>query len=939
MKPRSTSQRWHQFPALILAGSIAASFVGLPAQAASTLTWSGATTNWNNNTNWVGSVLPASGVSLIFDVAGADGLTLNNDLTSGSFTVAAMTFSAFAGAYVIGDGTTTANAGNTWILGGTVTNNSSNLQTLNNPFTMTAARTFSANGVGADIALSGNISGSGGGITKSGLGLLTLSGTNSYTGTTQINAGVLLVNSANGLPGGTAATGGTSNLNLNGGVLGLGIADFTRPLNSTATSVQFGGNGGWAAYGADRVVNLGGASASVNWTTATTGFNSKTLILGALTATNMVDLQNPLDMLAVARTVQVDNGSAAIDAKLSGNITGIASGNLTKTGFGTLLLTGANNYVGTTTVSAGNLLVNGNHSGGGAFTVSAGAGLGGIGTISGAVTAAAGGTINLRDGAVGTLTLGSSLTFSGTAASPNNLYFDLGNGAGGTDKIVVAGAHTAATATGARVNFNQLAGTPLNPGTYTLIQGGAASNLSGYALATTRSGRNVYSNLVASANDLVVTVAAGDPGPANAFAYWQGDTAIWNTAQWYSDAGRTLTALPPGYSSNVHFATSSATNLTNTLGQDYEINSLTVDAGVAAANISGNMLTLGATADNSNPLGNGITVSNAAGTTLGSKVGLASSQTWTVDTAAALTVSGVVSDFGGGYTLTKAGAGTLTLSGINTFAGPLVVSGGTLAIGGAGQLGAGTYGGNIVNNGTFTYASTASTTLTGAITGTGSLTKSAAGTLTLNVGMTTSGGASLSGGTTTFTPSNLVNPLGSGTTTINATANLLCQATVFSNPVTMNGGTFTNTNSFSATINGPLTLAATSIFDTGGTGNISVNSNISGPGGLTRNGSGSATLTLTGINTYAGPTVVNGGNLILTKSSTLYNSDTSQWTPANITVASGGVLRVNVGGPSDFTGPQLSTLLGNLSTVNNNGLKAGAAQRLCTRGSCWVWLG
>ena len=43
---------------------------------------------------------------------------------------------------------------------------------------------------------------------------------------------------------------------------------------------------------------------------------------------------------------------------------------------------------------------------------------------------------------VGTLSLtsaGAGLTFNGTAANPNTMYFDLGNGGNGTDQIVAAG--------------------------------------------------------------------------------------------------------------------------------------------------------------------------------------------------------------------------------------------------------------------------------------------------------------------------------------------------------------------------------------------------------------------------------------------------------------------------------------------------------------------
>ena len=46
-----------------------------------------------------------------------------------------------------------------------------------------------------------------------------------------------------------------------------------------------------------------------------------------------------------------------------------------------------------------------------------------------------------------------------------------------------------------------------------------------------------------------------------------------------------------------------------------------------------------------------------------------------------LAVSGVISDFGGGYSLTKAGAGWLTLTGANTYSGGTILSAGILNIG------------------------------------------------------------------------------------------------------------------------------------------------------------------------------------------------------------------------------------------------------------------
>jgi fibronectin-binding autotransporter adhesin len=198
----------------------------------------------------------------------------------------------------------------------------------------------------------------GGSLTKTGSSTVSLTNANTYTGRTTISQGVLLLENATALPGGIGSTGGTSNLSFNGTgtnltVLGLGNGNFERSLgaNTVAGAVTFTGNGGWAAYGADRTVNLGGAGAQITWATADTGFNGKSLVLGAANATHTVTLVNNLDLGSSARTVITGEGSAAIDGKLSGDI--IGTGGLTKSGAGTLALSGTNTYSGTTTVGAG----------------------------------------------------------------------------------------------------------------------------------------------------------------------------------------------------------------------------------------------------------------------------------------------------------------------------------------------------------------------------------------------------------------------------------------------------------------------------------------------------------------------------------------------------------------------------------------------------------
>ena len=108
-----------------------------------------------------------------------------------------------------------------------------------------------------------------------------------------------------------------------------------------------------------------------------------------------------------------------------------------------------------------------------------------------------------------------------------------------------------------------------------------------------------------------------------------------------------------------------------------------------------------------------------------------------------LTISNTVTGPGN---LTNSGAGTLLLAGTNTYTGNTFVNAGTLTVGGAGQLGSGSYAANITNNGAFNYNSSASQSISGVIAGTGSLNESGPGALTLSGANTYSGSTTVSGG-------------------------------------------------------------------------------------------------------------------------------------------------------------------------------------------------
>jgi autotransporter-associated beta strand protein len=100
-----------------------------------------------------------------------------------------------------------------------------------------------------------------------------------------------------------------------------------------------------------------------------------------------------------------------------------------------------------------------------------------------------------------------------------------------------------------------------------------------------------------------------------------------------------------------------------------------------------------------------------------------------------LSVSGALSSYnaaspGAAWGLEKAGMGTMSLTGANTYVGTTVVSEGTLQVGDGGTSGnLGT--GSVTNNAALVFNRSDATTVPNLISGTGTLTKSGTGTLTL----------------------------------------------------------------------------------------------------------------------------------------------------------------------------------------------------------------
>jgi autotransporter-associated beta strand protein len=221
--------------------------------------------------------------------------------------------------------------------------------------------------------------------------------------------------------------------------------------------------------------------------------------------------------------------------------------------------------------------------------------------------------------------------------------------------------------------------------------------------------------------------------------------------------------------------------------------------------------------------------------------------------------------------LTKTGTGTQTLTGNNSYTGPTSVQQGALNIAGSNALSAGTSG--------VTVSSGAALQLTGGIT-------TAAVPLSLTGTGITDGALENVSGNNTYAGVIML----AGSTTIGSDAGLL----------TLNTGTITGSGS-------NLTLA--------GAGSGSISSIIgTGAGNLTMNGTG--TWTLSGNNTYTGPTSVTNGTLAFTAASVLANtsainvgSTTVGATPELASAAIGGTVSKGL----NFTGTDTVTL-GNIGT-------------------------
>ncbi len=609
---------------------------------------------------------------------------------------------------------------------------------------------------------------------------------------------------------------------------------------------------------------LSNGNITMNATVTTNQLFNANLTLGTATTVTDTITNNGAGSLTFAGNLTGGSGGVAGTKTLAFTGTGntsvsgvIANGGattvaLTKAGAGTLTLSGANSYIGSTSLSAGTLQISGSGKLGSTSTPAALAITGGtldLGTTSqtvGAVTMSGNSTIQngtlngasyaISPGTGTTAIISAALTGSGVLTkggagtltlSGNNSGLsggvNLGTN-GGTLNINSATAlGTGGFAIGNSVNFDNTTGAPLtlttnnvitDNGSYTFI-GTNSLNLGtgGFAVGSGHPGMNIANNTLTIGGNMTGTGSFMTKAGAGTLALSGDNTGLSN--------GFAVTAG------------TMAINSATALGTG----TLTLSAGVAIDNTSGAPVTLTLAAPES--WNTTLTFVGTNDLNLGtSAITLANNSTLTT-TAGTLTVGGVIS---GVNSLTKAGNGSLVLSGASTYGGTTTVSAGNLIVAGAAPSGSAGALGNAISAVVLGDAATTTGNFSASLLTGGAVTVARQVSI---ANQATSGTYAIGGNTnTTSTFSGLISA--------NQSFSVTQVATTGGNALTITGGmrgigTGTKTITFANT--GAVNVTTTAISDGTGGGTIAV----------AQGGSGVANLAVA--STYTGGTTINAGTL------------------------------------------------------------------------------
>jgi fibronectin-binding autotransporter adhesin len=848
----------------------------------------------NNTSGYLGlnTVLYQSNTTMSY-VQGGAGTVVMAPLTAGTDWTGAGAVYLNGGSLVIpsgynlGDG----NTGGVILNGGTLVG-----ATVNAADVVTGGASITADSTAARAF---TLLSNGGGLAAVSGGTLTIDGRiTSAAGTGPLVIGIP-ASSANGnvsglLPGTGNGTANTTPVYGNGTV----VLSYANGANGNS---QFGGTTilGGATLNINSQYDLGGANQGP------TTFNNGTLQYATTLATGAAGTALDISGQAVTFT-----GNATIDTNThavtyanaignggSGSLTVVSS----TAGNGSLTLSGANSYSGGTTLSSGSLiLTNGASLANGAVNIGNGTTFKAFGNTTigsatgGSLTLNSGSNFSLGNGTVSAPTGTLTLPYSGATAliTGGNMTFYIGGSGTLSDEINVIGNVTSGSLTTIYA-FGFGNNTPaLNGGnaSYVLINS-AGINGGNFTLGSgsTITINNVIYNASLSGNSTdeflnISTVQSGD-------YYWAGNDSGNGTSWSVSDnfigasTGNATESGPPTALTNVHETAASSSHPSQTLDGSYTINSLTFNS--SSGNISiapgsgSNSLTLTAAGNFSDGSSNylaGIGLVTQAGSgnqTISAKVILGNSQTWEIDGANPLTVSGVITNaVGGNNSLTKTGNGTLILSsGGNTYSGGTIISAGTIQLGAANTLlttgslqvsGTGStfdLNGNnqaigSLSDGGVSTGTVTSTSGNATLTVNNSSPNTFSGSITGSLGLTLAGTSSLVlSGANSYSG---LTSLNGGVLKISATNNLGNSAAT--NSISFNGGTLESTaNTYDLGANRAIALAGNGTIQTDSGAALTVSGNITGNNTLSVTGNG--TLTLSGTSTFNGLSIANGSSL------------------------------------------------------------------------------
>ena len=342
----------------------------------------------------------------------------------------------------------------------------------------------------------------------------------------------------------------------------------------------------------------------------------------------------------------------------------------------------------------------------------------------------------------------------------------------------------------------------------------------------------------------------------------------------------------------------------NDLAGTFQLNRLNLGSALPALTVTGNALSF---ALNSATLPQ-VNLNSANAVTFSNNIVLAANTTLGGTGAGALTFSGILSGAG---SLTKTFSGNLTLSGTNTYSGGTAVSGGTFTLGNKNGCGTGSV--TLAAGTTFQQANFEGNSSSGALPN--AIILSGSGNVIMNIpfgggkdiwlsqAVSGTGGMTVQGGTRSLTLT-AANSFSGGIILRNydnkvqiAHASALGTGIFRSERITANSGQLAPTANLSAGsgVANAFEIAAGAYLNVyaNGTSHLLLSGPITSPAG-TGNlyKSGTATLTLTGANTYTGKTAVSAGTLVCTSAASLGGGALDLTTGATLQLNYTGTRRV-----------------------------------------------